>query len=418
MTDQVIVVGGGLSGLTAAALLARSGVPVTVLERRSEVGGRAATLHVDGYALTEGAHALYLGGPGIEVLRSLGVDPAGGTPDAAGGRVLLGGALRPSPLGPLAMLRSPVLSLRDRAAAGWLLTSLRRVQPQDAAGMSAEEWIAEQRGGPTVRALLRALVRLATYTDALDEISGDAAALQIRITLRENVRYLDGGWASMVDALREAAVAAGAEVRCGVTVERVGEGAVGLADGSELPAGTVILAGLSPAAVTRLTGVPLEEPGPSLRTACLDVALTELPRPEQAWTLGIDEPVYVAAYSQWARIAPPGGAVVHVVRHLGAGESAGREELEGTLDRVQPGWRDRLVHANFLPGMTVVTSAATPGAGLAGRPAVDALGLPGVLIAGDWVGPDGWLADASLASAARAARAVPAAARGRALAAA
>ena len=40
--DDTIVVGGGLGGLTAAAFLARSGCPVTVLERAAAPGGRAA----------------------------------------------------------------------------------------------------------------------------------------------------------------------------------------------------------------------------------------------------------------------------------------------------------------------------------------------------------------------------------------
>ena len=419
MTDSVIVVGGGLSGLAAATLVARDGRPVTLLERRADLGGRASTLHVDGYALTEGAHALYLGGPGIRVLRALGVDPPGGVPDAAGGKVLHEGQLRPSPLGTLALLRSPVLTLRERVAAGRLLTALRRVRPEDAAGTSAEEWVAAQSPMPGVRTLLRAVVRLATYTDALDTISGDVAALQLRTTLREEVRYVDGGWGAIVDALRDAAEGAGVQIRCGVTVESVGEGpVVRVADGAELAAGAVVLAGLAPAAVERLTGRTVPGAGPALEAACLDVALTGLPCPEHAWTLGLDEPLYVSAYSAFSDIAPPGGAVIHVVRHLAAGESADRGELEDALDRVQPGWRDRLVHANFLPGMTVVSAAATPGAGLAGRPVVDALGLPGVVLAGDWVGPDGWLSDAALASASAAAAAVTAGATRRALAAA
>ena len=419
MTDPVIVVGGGLCGLAAAALVAREGTPVTLLERRAEAGGRASTQHVDGFDLTEGAHALYLGGHGIGVLRSLGVDPSGGVPDAAGGTVLLGGELRPSPFGPLAMLRSPLLGLRERAAAGRLLTSLRRVRPEEASGVSAEDWIAAQPGGPRVRALLRALVRLATYTDALDTISGEVAAQQMRLTLREDVRYVDGGWETIVAGLRGAAERAGVDVRCGTTVEHVGEGpVVRLADGGELSASAVVLAGLGPAAVERLTGRAVPGTGPELTAACLDVALSGLPCPGNAWTLGIDEPLYVSAYSAFSKIAPPGGAVVHVVRHLAAGESATREELEEALDRVQPGWRERLVHANFLPGMTVITAAATPGRGLAGRPALDALGLPGVVLAGDWVGPEGWLADAALASAAAAADAVTAPAMRRALAAA
>ncbi|HEX7459355.1 MAG TPA: hypothetical protein VF279_01915, partial [Acidimicrobiales bacterium] len=36
--------------------------------------------------------------------------------------------------------------------------------------------------------------------------------------------------------------------------------------------------------------------------------------------------------------------------------------------------------------------------GLRGRPAVGDTGTPGIHLAGDWVGPDGLLADAALAS--------------------
>ncbi|MBJ7412107.1 MAG: NAD(P)/FAD-dependent oxidoreductase, partial [Phenylobacterium sp.] len=43
MTTDVIVVGGGHNGLTCAAYLAAAGLKVTVLERRSVVGGAAVT---------------------------------------------------------------------------------------------------------------------------------------------------------------------------------------------------------------------------------------------------------------------------------------------------------------------------------------------------------------------------------------
>src|SRR4051812_45333186 len=69
---DVAIVGGGLAGLSAAAYLARAGVAVTVFEKASNLGGRAATQSVDGYALNRGAHALYVG-PAVEVLRDLGV---------------------------------------------------------------------------------------------------------------------------------------------------------------------------------------------------------------------------------------------------------------------------------------------------------------------------------------------------------
>lgn len=46
---QVIVIGAGISGLTAAAYLARAGCAVTIYEQAPEIGGVTATLSQDGY---------------------------------------------------------------------------------------------------------------------------------------------------------------------------------------------------------------------------------------------------------------------------------------------------------------------------------------------------------------------------------
>ena len=67
-----------------------------------------------------------------------------------------------------------------------------------------------------------------------------------------------------------------------------------------------------------------------------------------------------------------------------------------------PGWRAEVDVERFLPDMTVVHAIAAP----EGRPDVDALGMEGVALAGDWIGPDGMLADAAVASGLRAAEAV------------
>jgi thioredoxin reductase len=58
-----------------------------------------------------------------------------------------------------------------------------------------------------------------------------------------------------------------------------------------------------------------------------------------------------------------------------------------------------VVHERFLAKMVVTHTAPSPSlGGLRGRPSVDATGLPNVFIAGDWVGAEGLLADASIAS--------------------
>ena len=76
---DVIVVGGGLAGLTAGATAAKAGARVMVLEAHG-TGGRARTVQREGFTFNMGAHALYAGGVGARVLRDLGVTPRGAAP--------------------------------------------------------------------------------------------------------------------------------------------------------------------------------------------------------------------------------------------------------------------------------------------------------------------------------------------------
>ena len=60
MAYEVVVVGGGLGGLTAAALLSARGLRVCLLEREAEAGGCAAPFEHGGYRFEAGA-GLYAG---------------------------------------------------------------------------------------------------------------------------------------------------------------------------------------------------------------------------------------------------------------------------------------------------------------------------------------------------------------------
>jgi len=55
MTDRIVVVGAGIGGLTTAALLARHGLDVTVLEAHVYPGGCAGTFYHQGYRFDAGA---------------------------------------------------------------------------------------------------------------------------------------------------------------------------------------------------------------------------------------------------------------------------------------------------------------------------------------------------------------------------
>ena len=74
MSADVIVVGGGYSGLTAAAILAHNGLKVEVLEATGHLGGRSAFDRKDGFLVDYGIHFNSYGsqGPAAKALRMIG----------------------------------------------------------------------------------------------------------------------------------------------------------------------------------------------------------------------------------------------------------------------------------------------------------------------------------------------------------
>ena len=404
---DVVVVGAGLAGLTAGVVAARAGCRVLVLDGRRP-GGRAAVTVVTGRAgeqvhLNGGPRALYTDGAGRRVLRGLGIEPTGATPTPGRSWAQVGGRFELLPDGPGTLLRTRLVPTRAKIRLARTLTALKRVDPAPLAGRSASDWVSEV-AGPDLAPALAALVRLATYQADLDRLSADAAALQLRLALRGGVRYLDGGWQQLVDALLSRGTASGMTVaRDAVrSVAPDGAGHRVVTDTGDVRARAVVLAPGTPEAAGRILGRPVMTPEHVLAgaVACLELAVAAaVPR---RFVLGIDDPVYLSVHSPPARLAPPGVEVVHLMRY-GVRDPAGdRADLEDLARRSGIRSPD-VVASRFLHRMVVSPAAPTAATGgLPGRPPVEVPGRPGLFLAGDWVGPEGLLADASFASGERA----------------
>jgi phytoene dehydrogenase-like protein len=70
-SSDIVIIGGGLAGLTTAVLLARAGKLVTLFEQSSkEIGGRSRTSIFDEFYFNQGPHALYLSDVGAEFYKN------------------------------------------------------------------------------------------------------------------------------------------------------------------------------------------------------------------------------------------------------------------------------------------------------------------------------------------------------------
>ena len=380
----VVVIGAGLAGLTAAATAARAGRMVVVVEADA-VGGRARTDVHGGYRFNQGPHALVRGGEASRILRELGVSSVGHGPPVRGARLVRDGKLVRVPVGPMGSL---VARLLTASAARW-------------AGRSAEEWVESLGGGRDLSDLARMMIRVTTYVTDLAAMPADFAISRLKGS--RGVTYLDRGFGSLVEGLASVASAAGARIRehqpaAGITAVQ-GGWEVALAGGDVLRAAGVVVAAGGPGVARQLLPVDPGWPelGAPVTAACLDLGLRG---PAPSVVFGLDEPLYLARHCPPGDLAPEGGAVVHVMRYgardpeLDLAELRGHARLAGIAD-------DQIVEERAL-AVHVVTHLPNLEHGLAGRPGVEVPGAPGMFLAGDWVGPSGWLSDAAMASGQRA----------------
>jgi phytoene dehydrogenase-like protein len=417
---EVAVVGGGIAGLTTACFLAREGGEVTLFEKAPTVGGRGITRESGDFLFNRGIHALYTGGAASRVFEELGVSYGHGTPKET--FVLDGRELRPFPTSPSQVLRTDLLGAGDKMALVRFFAGLSRARPRDLAGTSLQEWLEEKIRRPRLRMLVYSLAYPLVYTSALDLVSAEVFVDKFQRALKHPVHYVDGGWQVLVDGLRGVAERDGARVVNGARVEAVEVESgrargVRLRDGSKVRASAVVLA-TRPRDASKLVGGGEHQSLRRIvdglvpaRVACLDVALSSLPSPEVPVVQDLGGPRFMTAQSLYSRVAPEGSALVYTFKQLDPRTQGDPREderdLEDLLDAAQPGWRDVLVDRQYLPRIEAVGALPTAeSGGFAGRPDPRVPDIAGLYLAGDWVGPEGFLADASAASARSAARLV------------
>jgi phytoene dehydrogenase-like protein len=405
------VIGGGLAGLTAAAYLARAGKSVIVFERESQLGGLAQTTNLNGVLFNLGPHAMYEGGAALRILDELGCMPKVGYSPKSGAPI---GILQ----GKMVQI-STDLSKEEELEWSQLMGGLSQIDTDSIRSLSLREWAEINIQHDRVRLFFNALCRQLSFCDNPSVLSSGFVIKQGQLA-RQGVKYVEGGWQTVVDDLRHEAVKAGAMIALGNKAEQIllEDGSVCallLADGSKVEVSAVVAAA-GPGEVCRL--IPGSEymslgkwkaSSRPLYAACLDVALKRMPNSERVFALGLDQPFYFANHSSSVKLSDNGLHVLHVMKYndnrSGTDPKADKEMLTNLLDLLQPGWDKEVVAERFLPKILIAHDSRTirhNGGGPASGPAVSE--VRGLYVAGDWVGPEGRLADAAMASAKHAAQ--------------
>ena len=237
---RVLVVGGGLAGLTAAHDLAGAGHDVVLLEGAAQLGGKVRRHRVAGVEVDVGAEAMINRRPeGVDLARSLGLDVV--HPTLASSRIWTRGALRPLPRTLLgAPLDGEQLAASGVLSAQGVTRALAEVVTPVDGDPSVGDLVAARFGDEVTDRLVEPMLG-GVYAGRARDISARAAAPQL-VALAERGSILAqaarlpvdgspvfaglvGGMAGLVDALATGPfeVVTGVQVR---EVLRVGGGFV------------------------------------------------------------------------------------------------------------------------------------------------------------------------------------------------
>ncbi|MGA9884257.1 MAG: protoporphyrinogen oxidase [Candidatus Acidiferrales bacterium] len=127
-SKQVVVIGGGISGLACGYKLLQRGVPVTVLEANDRPGGLIGTVEQDGFLFEAGPQSFQGTETILQLIRELEIESELSKADPKAPRyVLRKGKLLKIPMSPQAILGTSLLGLGSR----WKIASepFRKTQP-------------------------------------------------------------------------------------------------------------------------------------------------------------------------------------------------------------------------------------------------------------------------------------------------
>lgn len=422
MSARMVVIGGGLAGITAALTAADAGVEVTLLEGRPRLGGATFSLRRDGMWLDNGQHVfLRCCTEYIRFLERIGsadkvhLQPRMDVPVRTpwGTRAELTRSRLPAPFhlsGTLA--RYPLLTMAGRARVGMAALAMRRLDPANPAldTITFAHWL--DRFGVTAREreAMWDLIGIATLNLPATEASLAMAVKVFRTGVLDRNDGADIGWSLVPlqelhgDAATGALTKAGVEIRLRARVDTLDAGPDGFTigvDGEHRHADAVILAvphydaaRLLPAGALLLDDVHAD---PTLLVGLGTSPIVNLhvvydrPVLDVPLASGVGGPVQWMFDRSAAHGLEPG-------RHIAVSLSAAVEDIDLTtarlrekyvpeLERVLPAARGARIDRFVVVKERAATFRPAPGAARL-RPG-PRTALPGLALAGAWTAT-GW----------------------------
>ena len=269
MMPRTIIIGGGISGLATAALLAREGHKVTLLEQHAEVGGRAGTWERDGFRFDTGPswylmpevfdHFYRILGttaeqqldlirldPGYRVYGEGHADPLDVSASVDENLELFESIERGSAV-KLAKYLDRAREIYELAKERFLYSTFQRLGPVFGGDVTAQgarllQLLLEPLDSLTKRTVRDTRLRQilgypAVFLGSAPKLAPSMYSLMSHLDLVDGVYYPLGGFTRVIQTIEGLATSNGADLQTGVTVKRIVVNEAGAVTGVEFTKG-------------------------------------------------------------------------------------------------------------------------------------------------------------------------------------
>ncbi|MBB3107982.1 phytoene dehydrogenase-like protein [Paenibacillus phyllosphaerae] len=365
---KVGIVGAGLGGLVTAALLAKRGNQVVVMERAPIPGGRSHVVSKNGFTMSYGAHAVLAPKqePMRSIIRELELPMEYRKASLAKFKLLKEGKVISSPLG-FGALTSPAISgLFNHVKCLKQFYEMVKQAPTFPESLTVGQWIRDNISNPEIAKVLSAYASLSVYDGALDLYSMNRF---VELTAREyekNEPLSYMGYDILLRELQKAITNNGGTIQFGkpvsdliVEADRV-KGVV--CAGERIEFDEVVL-NVPPKELGKLLSYPslADEFGEYVNQTAhyvyiYDLMLSKRIRGDIGNLLDLDGGFYINDYGiNNPSAAPAGGQLINGLKFLTEQEQQDDSHAKGSqaafealLHRVYPGWEQYVVHKRMI----------------------------------------------------------------------
>lgn len=226
-TQNIAIIGGGITGLVAAYRLAKNGNRVTIFERSHDLGGLAGGFKIHGNNLEKAYHHLFNTDKEIiKFVKEIGIEDKLQWHESSMGLYNSGELYKFST--PLDLIKFPALSFVNRIRTGIVTLILQKTKnPDKFKKISASKWLKKWYGEEAYKVIWEPLL-VGKFNNYHTDVS--MAWFWARMYTRGNSRektgkemlgYFEGGFNSFIEALTEKLEDLNVDINTGVEINKI-----------------------------------------------------------------------------------------------------------------------------------------------------------------------------------------------------